>query len=235
MLHTYSRNTVGRDFIVGDIHGYFSKLQAALDAIGFDPSRDRLFSVGDLVDRGPESEAVMEWLERPWFKAVRGNHEDMAIWAVRDGAARMHIDNGGGWLANLPLERRKEIVARLEQLPTAIELETADGLVAILHADCPAESWSKAKQLLAAGTEHFASACKWSRKRFESNFGAGVDGVLAVVVGHTPVERFTALGNVFYIDSGAWLARWGNRPFCILDAGTLSPVKSIPPVSLDWS
>ena len=51
----FAQNTVGRDFAVGDIHGCFTELQRGLDAIGFDPSTDRLFSVGDLVDRGPES------------------------------------------------------------------------------------------------------------------------------------------------------------------------------------
>ena len=51
----FAQNTVGRDFAVGDIHGCFTELQRGLEAIGFDPSTDRLFSVGDLVDRGPES------------------------------------------------------------------------------------------------------------------------------------------------------------------------------------
>ena len=50
-----AQNTVGRDIAVGDIHGCFTELQRGLDTIGFDPCTDRLFSVGDLVDRGPES------------------------------------------------------------------------------------------------------------------------------------------------------------------------------------
>ena len=37
------KNKHGRDFAVGDIHGYFSRLQESLDAMGFDPSGDRLF------------------------------------------------------------------------------------------------------------------------------------------------------------------------------------------------
>ena len=61
-LQRFELNTAGRDFGVGDIHGYFTKLQAALDAIGFNPAVDRLFSVGDLVDRGPESAEVDTWL-----------------------------------------------------------------------------------------------------------------------------------------------------------------------------
>ena len=36
-----------------------------------------LFAAGDLVDRGPYSPRVLEWLEHPWFASVRGNHEQL--------------------------------------------------------------------------------------------------------------------------------------------------------------
>ena len=66
----FEQNTAGRDFAVGDIHGCFTELQRGLDAIGFDASADRLFSVGDPVDRGPESHHALRWLDRPWFHAI---------------------------------------------------------------------------------------------------------------------------------------------------------------------
>ncbi|WP_261986408.1 metallophosphoesterase, partial [Enterococcus faecium] len=59
----FGPNSIGRDFAVGDIHGCFSRLNSALNTIEFDPSKDRLFSVGDLVDRGPECHLILEWLE----------------------------------------------------------------------------------------------------------------------------------------------------------------------------
>ncbi|MGB0713157.1 MAG: metallophosphoesterase, partial [Gammaproteobacteria bacterium] len=49
-------NEVGRDLIVGDIHGEFIALKDRLDELEFVPGRDRLFSVGDLIDRGPNSD-----------------------------------------------------------------------------------------------------------------------------------------------------------------------------------
>lgn len=75
----FARNVAGRDFAVGDIHGCFSYLERSLEVIGFDEGVDRLFSVGDLVDRGPESDQVLTWLGKPWFHAICGNHEVMAI------------------------------------------------------------------------------------------------------------------------------------------------------------
>ena len=52
----FERNARGRDFVVGDVHGHFDTLERLLEAVDFDASADRLFSVGDLVNRGPASE-----------------------------------------------------------------------------------------------------------------------------------------------------------------------------------
>ena len=70
-------NTQGKDYIVGDLHGCFSLLERLLQAVGFDKSQDRLFSVGDLIDRGPESLRCLQLLDESWFYAVQGNHEVM--------------------------------------------------------------------------------------------------------------------------------------------------------------
>ena len=49
---TYPQNPLGgADFVVGDVHGCFRTLTRAMDALDFDPERDRLFAVGDLVNR----------------------------------------------------------------------------------------------------------------------------------------------------------------------------------------
>lgn len=96
LFQQYPANTVGRDFAVGDIHGCFTALSEALDDLGFNYNTDRLFSVGDLVDRGPESNLATEWLKYPWFHAVRGNHEQMAIdYSAGIGGESLYIQNGG--------------------------------------------------------------------------------------------------------------------------------------------
>jgi serine/threonine protein phosphatase 1 len=129
VVERYSRNALGRDFAVGDVHGCFSLLDAELAARGFDPSRDRLFSVGDLIDRGAESPSVLEAVHRHQIKAVRGNHEqgildwlshsqraydsdriksvrtnvDKGIdyWAYHDNGTKFLILNGGEWFLRL--------------------------------------------------------------------------------------------------------------------------------------
>lgn len=79
MVRVLPSNQVGRDFVVGDLHGCFDLLDRLLDHVRFDSACDRLFSVGDLVDRGPDSLRSQEFMDAPWFYAVKGNHEDLLL------------------------------------------------------------------------------------------------------------------------------------------------------------
>lgn len=237
-VQRFSKNQSGRDFIVGDIHGCFSRLQSHLEAIGFNPELDRLFSVGDLVDRGPECEASLEWLNKPWFFAVAGNHEDFAIrWPNGHMNAEQYISNGGAWNAFLSTERSLVFADAFRALPVAIELETESGLVGIVHADCPLNSWADFVGALETGWVKTAAgelrnskqaldsvidAAQWSRNRYQlSQVGfapADVSDVRAVIVGHTPLPDPEWVGNVFHIDTGACY-EWGR--FTVIDAETL--------------
>jgi len=200
------RNASGRDFAVGDVHGHFSRLQRALDELGFDPACDRLFSVGDLVDRGPESEAALEWLAQPWFHAVQGNHEDYAIRHVRTG--EVDVMNwrgyGSGWFLDLPAERQAVFAEAFTRLPIAIEVETSAGAVGLLHADCPVLFWPRLESALQDRYKRTSAACQWSRDRLRQMDRTGILGVRAVVAGHTPVPSPLALGNVYHIDTEGW-------------------------------
>ncbi|MBL0897518.1 MAG: metallophosphoesterase, partial [Reyranella sp.] len=144
IVRRFAMNLTGRDLIVGDIHGHFTKLERELQAIEFDPSKDRLFSVGDLVDRGPESELALDWIGKPWFHAVQGNHEDMAIsWAKGILDSGLYVANGGGWNVGSPRAAQQDIAEAFKALPVAIELQTRGGLIGIVHADCPARPWQQ--------------------------------------------------------------------------------------------
>ncbi len=74
---------------IGDIQGCFSTLQRLLERIGFDPRRDRLWLVGDLVNRGPSSVEVLRWARALGDRvvAVLGNH-DLKLLAVASGTWR---------------------------------------------------------------------------------------------------------------------------------------------------
>lgn len=229
-VRRFTENTAGVDYIVGDIHGCFSKLADALGEIGFDPDAgDRLFSVGDLVDRGPESELAINWLDQPWFFAVAGNHEDYAIrWPNGFMDRENYIANGGAWNVLAGPDASENYSYVLGKLPVAIELETSAGLVGIVHADCPLSDWHDFVSELDSPNcrRNIPDMAQWSRGRIERSREGfqhqDVTGVRAVVVGHTPLPDIAWVGNVLHIDTGACF-HWGK--FSIVRADTLGLAK----------
>lgn len=213
-------NTQGRDLAVGDIHGHFRRLQACLDSVGFDPAVDRLFSVGDLVDRGPHSPEALHWLAQPWFHAVQGNHESLAISHLCGGRVdlAMYRAAGGSWFLDLPADQQEPFVEAFLNMPIALEVDTPDGPVGLLHADSPFSSWEQLRDSLLYDDDPAArEVCQWSRRRLKDGDTAPVEGVRAVLVGHTPVLAVKVLGNVWHLDTGGW----SSGCFSLLDLATL--------------
>lgn len=71
---------MGRDIVIGDVHGCLEELEQLLERVRYDTSADRLTFVGDLVDRGPDSVGVVRLVRKLAREhavvCVRGNHED---------------------------------------------------------------------------------------------------------------------------------------------------------------
>ena len=66
-------------WVVGDVQGCVRELERLVEAIDFDPSRDELWSVGDLVNRGPDSLAVLRLWRDIGGSGVLGNHDVYAL------------------------------------------------------------------------------------------------------------------------------------------------------------
>lgn len=108
-------------YAVGDIQGCYRTLRALLGQLGFDPARDRLWLVGDIVNRGPASLDVLRWARDhdAVLEVVLGNH-DLHLLArdagVRPSRERDTLDEILAapdrevlleWLAQRPLLRRE--------------------------------------------------------------------------------------------------------------------------------
>lgn len=189
-------------FIVGDLHGCREKLDKELRARHFAPGEDLLISVGDLIDRGPDSPGCLALLQEPWFRSVRGNHEVMAINALNKGNHQQWILNGGEWfyhLEGMAMMAAKHAINRCRDLPLILHLQLRDRTIVVAHADYPSGHyvWNSPVD---------EEKIVWSRSRIErlqQGEGQMITGADAFYFGHTPLQTPLTAWNQHYIDTGA--------------------------------
>ena len=222
-------NLGGTDFFVGDIHGHFRRLAKQLETVGFDPSKDRLISTGDLVDRGADSDVAADWLEQPFFHAVRGNHEEFYLhWRSkrkqralqREFEEEVYFRNGGQWVELVSEQEHRRLEALVDRLPYFLTVPSSDGrMVGVVHAELPdGTTWPSV--VAQPPTESLLETMTWGRNRLQHDRaqarGIELDGVHppadeniipgldVVVCGHMSVHEPYFLGNLLYLDTGGW-------------------------------
>lgn len=220
-----ARNRRGRDFVVGDLHGHRSLFDGELARVGFDPAQDRVFSVGDLIDRGPESLETLALLGQPWFFAVLGNHELMLLNYLGYYGSRLHErrtfpNRSGAWILDAMASHRAAVTLaaeRLAALPLALHVED-DTPFNVVHADLHPIG-GRQQDLLGKPTlsVHLADEATVSRRniaqlrhaelmrlRFLRHSVQVSDqplGELPITyVGHSPVRHITVHNSLVYID-----------------------------------
>jgi serine/threonine protein phosphatase 1 len=122
-------------YAIGDIHGHKNKLQQLMAMIGEDaaqwPGPHRLVFLGDYIDRGPDSQGVIEYFMhdiQPSFQSVflRGNHEDIAL-RVLGGETELIASwmqfGGAAFLASYGVNPFR---ARIMESPEVLQAELAE-------------------------------------------------------------------------------------------------------------
>lgn len=133
-IQTVPANVDGRDFVVGDLHGCFDELAKLMIYVKFDPKRDRLFSTGDLIDRGPRSSDCLALLRKPWFYPVLGNHEDLILTKIKLKDAGQNPEFNKEELEILDIV--EEYLPQLFNMPLVYEIEhLLYDKIYILHAE----------------------------------------------------------------------------------------------------
>ncbi len=118
----------GNTYIIGDIQGCYEGLRRVLDKVRFDPDRDTLYAVGDLVARGEDSLATLRFLKdlKRHFSCVLGNH-DLHLLAVANGIRKAKkSDNLSSLLGANDLG---ELIDWLRRFPLAQKVSSNSAIV----------------------------------------------------------------------------------------------------------
>ena len=210
-----------RHFVFGDIHGRYTTFQRLLELIHYDASTDVIYSVGDLIDRGPDSVSVVEFFKQPHCHAILGNHEQMVL-NLRDWEP-VWMDPWNGGPATLhSLKKlgydRNWLASFCSGLPICLDVgdETQESSFRLIHAECPLD-WSESELMhyLSALSRHEVAEERllWGRTDItnvidylESGNGdalavADARSSRAVFCGHTPLTDVVSAFNVHWIDT----------------------------------
>ena len=201
-----------RIWVVGDIHGHLGTLRALMHRLKLG-EEDRVVLLGDMIDRGPDSAGVIEYVrEHPQILAIKGNHEQMAIQSLQERRIELNttwMSKGGAstWgsyivAAKGDLHRAKltfaEDCAWMADLPSHIVLDDWRLVHAGYNPKMDLDSQDE-KTLL------------WIRRAFFKHDEA-IDAKRCILFGHTPTRKFKRSGQIAHskiiLDDGrsSWVA-----------------------------
>ena len=90
-----AKATTPRRIVIGDVHGHYDALIDLLKAIA-PSSDDQVYFLGDLIDRGPKSAQVVQFVIDNGYQCIRGNHEEMLLDVLANG--QLCPENFQAWL-----------------------------------------------------------------------------------------------------------------------------------------
>lgn len=209
-------------YLIGDVQGCDAALQRLLDEISFSPSRDTLFFLGDLVNRGPDSAGVLRRLMAygSAVQCVLGNH-DLHLLAAAHGARKPSRKDTLNDVLNA--RDRLAMLDWLRQQPMALQLRHRGIDYLMVHAGV-LPTWSATKTIALAsevesvlrGSElpeflhqmYRNAPNRWSDKL------VGVDRLRVIVNALTRLRFCTPDGEMeFSVSDGADAAPPGYLPW----------------------
>lgn len=203
----FEENMKGVDYVVGDIHGNKSALMRLIKKVNFNFENDRLFSVGDLIDRGNENIEVIDLLKEKWFFAVCGNHEEIIIniklKKYEDVYENKLNRDGNLWFFKESDEKRTEIVNIFKNLPYAIQV----GNIGIVHA-YPDTCWNETLYAIKKKDHFKINTYIYNRSvsKLVSNYNyttvKKIENIDYVIVGHQIQDDAQIVKNLIFLDTG---------------------------------
>jgi serine/threonine protein phosphatase 1 len=200
-------------YAISDIHGCFDMFMEMLEKINFDETKDILYILGDIMDRGPKVPEMVRWVwkhESEHVIMLKGNHEDMF-------ASYPDPDYYNLYFSLFSATELNRLLTWIPSLPLYKEVTVGGIDYVLVHAGITEE-------ILRTGKDR-EDFCIWARNEFY--FGDGIPGK-TIVFGHTPmmsriiddeisVHIWKPKGKrLFGIDTGAVFARkFGGKLSCL--------------------
>ncbi|KXS54398.1 MAG: metallophosphoesterase [Marinobacter sp. T13-3] len=198
---TITPNPTGTDWVCGDVHGHLAVLQTQLEQVGFQHGVDRLFLLGDLIDRGPASETTLDWaLSTDGVFSVLGNHELLFLARSQSPAYReKHRQIGGAWADSLSFGTYRRLAERCaNECPLSMTVDCGHHQVGLVHAQSPVDDWAQIQE--AAYSEQLAIDCTWPWDRAQRPEHS-IANISMVVSGHIGTSEIVSRGNQRWIDT----------------------------------
>lgn len=196
-----------RIFVIGDVHGCAATLRRLVEAQLLPVPGDRIYLLGDLIDRGPDSKGVLDFiLELRGFGltviSIRGNHEDMFLRADDHYNFEIWVSNGGlATLASFQADGPGDIPHRYRELLASLPLYIQLDDFILVHAGLNFEHSTPFDD---------THAMLWTRSQFVDRKPIGGR---RLICGHTPVSRSqleaSLTSNKIMLDNGC---SFGNLP-----------------------
>ncbi|MCX7909814.1 MAG: serine/threonine protein phosphatase [Ignavibacteria bacterium] len=191
---------IQRRIVVGDVHGCFFTLKKLLLEVVQIGESDKIYFLGDLIDRGPRVKQTLDFVIDLWEKgkavAIRGNHEDMLLQSISDPIALVNWEYNGcqttlyGFNVKHPKDIPVNYIHFFESMPFYVELEK----YVLVHGDLDFNS-----------PDPFENKyyMVWGRSR---KVVPEKIGMRKLIVGHTPTPLDEIMSSIngwkIYLDGG---------------------------------
>lgn len=198
-----------RRIVIGDVHGHYSGLMTLLEALA-PATEDQVYFLGDLIDRGPQSAQVVEFVKNSPYQSLLGNHEQLLLESFPKGqvfapALQAWLQSGGRATvasygdAGIPADH----IDWLRTLPSYLDLGDLWLVHAGVHPNMPIEQQT---------TQEFC----WIREEFHGSLRPYFPNK-TIITGHTITFTFPGVmpGAIaqgqgwLCIDTGAYHPRSG--------------------------
>lgn len=188
-----------------DVHGCYDELMIVLRHINFNFDHDRLFCVGDVVDRGTNNVRTIALYYQPWFFSVLGNHELM----IYDLQAISHR-NGNQWVIDMlnsgsnNQQIIKDLQEHIQSMPSAIDISVGDKKYGVIHAEMPfgTDYWDDISTAPDYRSTMSEQSFIWGRLVRSARIEVEVIGIDYLFTGHTIVKQPTKMGQQIFLDTG---------------------------------